>query len=192
MRHNNRLGKSEEYIGPGEYYASTDDIIISTLLGSCIAVALYDISQPVGGLNHFMLPFPKSKENSEFSTSAKYGINAMEILINAILKEGGKKNKLRAKVFGGSAVLDYKKEATYNIPRMNIEFVFRFLETEHIPVDSYSVGGSLPRKIHFFPQTAKVLMRFSHSGNSGLIRRENIYSHKLLEETKNAGKPILF
>ena len=192
MRHNLQFDKPEKYIGPGDFFASGEDVIISTLLGSCISVALYDQTALVGGLNHFMLPFSKVKDPSLASDSTRYGINAMEVLINALLKSGARRERFHAKVFGGGSVLDYHKEATYNVPKMNIHFVFAFLETERIPVDSYSVGGPLSRKILFFPQTAKVLMRFGKKGHASIFERENRYSLKLQEVTKNAGKPIIF
>lgn len=189
---NIHFNKLEKYIGPGEFYASRDDVVISTLLGSCISVALYDSELLLGGINHFMLPFPRPAQEESVSTSAKYGVNAMEILINDILKIGGQKKKLKAKVFGGSAVLDYHKEATYNIPKMNIAFAFEFLDTERIPVEAYSVGGTRPRKIFFFPHDARILMKYSNSASPELAKRESQYSHALLEQTANAGKPILF
>lgn len=192
LKHNAQFDRPEKYIKPGDFFSSSDDIIISTLLGSCISVALYDQHRRIGGLNHFMLPFPKGSAQNEFFGSSKYGVNAMELLINSILKMGGDKKTLRAKVFGGSTVLDFKTEATYNIPKMNIDFIFSFLETERIPVDSYSVGGVLPRKILFFPYESRVLMKFSKTSYAGLEEREEKYTHKLLEETENAGKPILF
>lgn len=192
LRANHQFNRPEKYIGPGDYYSTTDDIIISTILGSCISVALFDARHFVGGLNHFMLPFPKRSELEPYSANSKYGVNAMELLINDILKKGGEKRALRAKVFGGSTVLDLEREATINIPKMNIDFVFNFLETERVPVDSYSVGGALPRKILFFPREQRVLMKFSKASIVGLERREAQYSHKLLEATENAGKPILF
>jgi len=192
LKMNVHFNKPEKYIGPGEFYASRDDVVISTLLGSCISVALYDSQQLLGGMNHFMLPFPRSALGESVSTSAKYGVNAMEVLINDILKKGGQKNKLKAKVFGGSAVLDYHKEATYNIPKMNITFAFEFLDTERIPVESYSVGGTRPRKIFFFPHDARILMKYSNSSSPGLVKRESQYSQTLMEQTGNAGRPILF
>jgi chemotaxis protein CheD len=192
LRANHQFNRPEKYIGPGDYFSTTDDILISTILGSCISVALYDVRHSVGGLNHFMLPFPKRAELDPYSPNSKYGVNAMELLINDILKKGGEKPALRAKVFGGSTVIDLDREATINVPKMNIDFVFNFLEMERIPVDAYSVGGALPRKILFFPLEQRVLMKFSRSSLVGLERREAQYAHKLLEDTENAGKPILF
>ena len=111
------IERSEIYIKPGEFHSSVNDVVISTLLGSCISVALYDLSVPVGGMNHFLLPFPKNTDDHLYSNSAKYGINAMEVLINDILKKGGRKKNLHAKVFGGSTVFDLRKRAVYDIPR---------------------------------------------------------------------------
>lgn len=192
LRFNAQLNRPEKYIQPGGFYSSRDDIVISTLLGSCISVALYDRALPIGGLNHFLLPFPKGTDAALYGVSSKYGVNAMELLINDMLKKGGEKRRLRAKVFGGSTVINLQREATYDIPKMNISFVFEFLETERIPVDSYSVGGVQPRRILFLPHEARILMKFSKASASSLVKREGRYSHALLEETENAGKPILF
>lgn len=182
----------EKIIGPGEFYATSEEMVISTLLGSCIAVALFDSGAKAGGLNHFMLPSPKATEDALSSTSARYGVNAMEVLINDLVKKGACKKALRAKVFGGSAMIDYEKEVSFNVPRMNVAFIFEFLETEKIPVDSYSVGGALPRKIFFFTHTAKVLMRFTKIEGTSIGKREMKYAQTLHESTANAGRPILF
>jgi chemotaxis protein CheD len=116
----------------------------------------------------------------------------MELLINDLMKKGVPRSSLRAKVFGGGTSLSLTKEATYNIPKMNIEFIFGFLETERIPVDAYSVGGSKPRRIHFFPATGKVLMKYPHLGGNALARRESKYQMELREATDNAGRSVLF
>lgn len=192
MKLNLQFGKPEKYIGPGEYFASGDDIIISTLLGSCISVALYDTRLGTGGLNHFMLPFPKDLNGNGLSESAKYGVNAMELLINEMMHLGSERRTLRAKVFGGSTAMKLTSSAVYDIPKMNFEFAFSFLAMEKIPVDSYSVGGSLSRRIVFFPHAARVLMKYSSLSVSALEKREERYAHALFEETKNSGKPILF
>lgn len=192
MRLNAQFSLPEQYVLPGEFYSSRDDIVISTLLGSCISVVLYDLSVPVGGLNHFMLPVSRSPKGDEEADRAKYGVNAMELLVNDILKKGGEKRRLRAKVFGGSTVISLGKEAAINVPKMNIEFVFWHLDVERIPVDAYSVGGTLARRILLFPKTARVLMRFSGSESSVLARREAAYSNRLREQERNDGRAILF
>ncbi len=192
LRFSALFNKDEKYIEPGEFYASSADIVISTLLGSCISVALYDASLHLGGLNHFMLPFKKLSGYGEEETKAKYGIHAMELLINDIMRRGGRKKNLRAKVFGGSSILAFQGKAAYDIPKMNIRFAFEFLETEKIPVDSYSVGGLKGRRIYFFPDDARVMMKYSDFSAGSLIWQETQYAHRLMEETENSGKPVLF
>lgn len=139
-----------------------------------------------------MLPVPKDPSSNPLSAEARYGINAMELLINDVLLKGARRGFLRAKVFGGSSMIDLGREATFDVPRMNIQFVFDFLDRERVPVDAYSVGGDRPRRIHFFPRTTKVLMRFSDRGGRGISGRDARYSHALLESFENAGRPILF
>lgn len=192
MKFNSQFCKPETYIGPGGYFASGEDIVITTLLGSCISVALYDARRCVGGLNHFMLPSRREAGSPVFTESGKYGVNAMELLINEMMRLGADRGSLRAKVFGGSTAINLTRSAVYDIPKMNVEFVFSFLSLERIPVDSYSVGGSLPRRIVFFPREAKILMKYSSLAVSALEKREERYFHALLEETQNAGKPVIF
>lgn len=182
----------EKIIGPGEFFASREDIVISTLLGSCISVALFAPGRGIGGLNHFMLPFPQYSESSILSSNARYGINAMEVLMNELFKLGVRRAELRAKVFGGSTMLDIGTGDQLTVAQKNIRFVFEFLDTEKIPVDSYSVGGALPRKIYFFTETAKVLMRFTKTEAGTLNKREAKYTQSLQESSRNDGKPILF
>ena len=189
MTTNPHFGIPEITIAPGETAVSSEQVVISTLLGSCIAVALFDRVMHAGGLNHFLLPFPKS--GSVFSDAGRYGVHAMELLINDLLKLGVKRERLHAKVFGGSAMLSHREQAVYNVPKMNIQFIFEFLDLEKIPVDSYSVGGNLPRKVFFFPDTGKVLMRFTKKTLPALERRETEYSLELQEKT-NGQRPRLF
>ncbi len=192
MRFNARFSRSEHYIGPGEFHSSVDDIVIATLLGSCISVALYDLSVPVGGLNHFMLPYQRAGQVNSEAPSSRFGVNAMELLINDILKKGGSKKRLRAKVFGGSTMIVASAAPIIDVPKMNIDFAFSFLDVERIPIDSYSVGGTAPRRVYFFPTTAKVLMKFSQTTGTAIARRESTYSHMLQERARNDGRPILF
>ena len=146
-------------IHPGEYHSCGSDSIISTLLGSCVAVALCDPVRQVGGMNHFMLPGKIGNADIYQTDSGKYGINAMELLINAILKRGGRKEAFVAKVFGGGAILPVSPMRKTNIAQDNIAFAFRFLETEGIKTLSYDVGGTMARKILLFPDSGRVLVR---------------------------------
>ncbi len=139
-----------------------------------------------------MLPVPKNPSPDIDSEEARYGVNAMELLVNDLLRKGVRREALRAKVFGGSSMIDLGRAATFDVPRMNIRFVFDFLERERVPVDAYSVGGNRPRRVFFFPQTAKVLLRFSDRGERAVSGRDTRYSQELQVSFSNAGRPILF
>ncbi len=210
---NARFGLKERYIGPGEWYASSENIIISTVLGSCIAVVLFEPLRAGGGLNHFMLPGLHDRPGLKppematgttgqgsggfYTGTARYGVNAMELLINDCLKLGLDRKRLRAKVFGGSKVLGLpggaRSSDSQGVGDQNIAFIKRFLADEHIPVEAWSVGGYLPRRIYYFSQTGKVLMKYSYSQAIGPVaRRERRYAHKLDEQSSFDGSATVF
>lgn len=180
-------------IHPGEYLASSDDIIIATVLGSCISVALRDAKAQVGGLNHFMLPGYFDDKSHFESQSAKYGMYAMEVLINDLLKLGCRKDRLRAKVFGGGSVLGRGSDRQNKVPKSNIDFVFDYLKTENIPIDSSDVGGRAARKILFFVQDGKVLLkRITGSFVTAVDIEERDYLDRIKRRQEAAGDVTLF
>jgi chemotaxis protein CheD len=144
---------------PGEYFATKDDTILSTVLGSCIAVGIFDPEARTGGLNHFMLPGDLGSSDFVRSPNAKYGMYAMELLINELIKLGARRTALKAKVFGGGSVLRFSGGAGSRIPGNNIDFAFEYLSREGIPVLASDVGGDEPRKIFFYARTGKVLLK---------------------------------
>lgn len=146
-------------IHPGEFYATREDTVISTVLGSCVAVGLFDASTGIGGLNHFMLPDAMSENGLIASPQARYGMYAMELLINELMKLGLRKADMKAKVFGGGSVLKAMNGAAARLPRSNVDFAFEYLAKESIPVLASDVGGWRGRKIFFFPRTGKVLLK---------------------------------
>ncbi len=158
-------------IHPGEYFLTEDDTIIATVLGSCIAVGIYDPEAGIGGLNHFMLPGELARADIVRSPNAKYGMYAMELLINDLMKLGVRRSSMRAKVFGGGAVLRLKEGKT-SIPRSNIEFAFEYLAREGIPIVASDVGGREPRKIFFFARTGKVLLKRIEARLIALVEKE--------------------
>lgn len=128
----------------GEYkYSSDPNTVLTTVLGSCVACCLYDDVAQIGGMNHFLLASGGENDTSQL----KYGLNAMEVLINQILKGGGQRKDLKAKLFGGAAITD----AFAKIGKSNGAFALEFLENEKIPCVSHSLGGSSARRIRFFP-----------------------------------------
>ncbi|MFW5994838.1 MAG: chemoreceptor glutamine deamidase CheD [Spirochaetia bacterium] len=177
-------------IHPGEFYATTEDEIIATVLGSCIAVALFDRGTGVGGLNHFMLPGSLGKNQFFTSGSGKYGMYAMELLINDLLKAGARRPSLRAKVFGGGSVLRAGPAGGgKSIPQSNIDFAMEFLKTEGIPIDSSDTGGVNARKILFFPLSTQVMLkRLGTTGRSAVEHEEEEYLAKLQTNRPKSGE----
>ncbi|MGO8695509.1 MAG: chemotaxis protein CheD [Rectinemataceae bacterium] len=159
-------------IHPGEFYATRKDAIISTVLGSCVSVGLFDSVSGIGGLNHFMLPGEMQREELIVNPNARYGMYAMELLINELLKMGLPKACMKAKIFGGGSVLRLPDGSATRIPRSNVDFAFEYLRKESIPVLASDVGGLLPRKIYFFPRTGRVLLKRIGGAVAGLVERE--------------------
>lgn len=145
--------QAEQTIVLGDVLATRGPATIKTLLGSCVAACLYDPETGVGGMNHFCLP-----GGGDEGANARYGAYAMELLITAIMKKGGDRSRLRAKVFGGGKVLRVESEHL-NVGAKNAEFVLRFLNTEGIPVVAQSLGGDRGQIVKFQPHTGRALAK---------------------------------
>lgn len=146
---------------PGEFQVSDEEIIISTVLGSCVSVALYDPLNRQGGMNHFLLPGADHISVDDLfliKDETRYGLYAMEILLNNLMKLGSYKGNLKAKVFGGSNMF-YTKDHRGGIGSMNSEFALKFLQNEGIPVISSDTGGHFGRKILYFPKEGRILLK---------------------------------
>ncbi len=162
---------------PGEYAVGEAGEMIVTILGSCIAACIYEKVLGIGGMNHFMLPFEKYKNRSGEnnvtdykSLTARYGNVAMEMLINEIIKKGGMRYNLEAKIFGGASITD----TSTDIGAENIAFVREYLAIEKIKILSEDVGGFLPRKIYYNPTTNDVYVKRIERANAGdIIVAEN-------------------
>ncbi len=140
----------------GEYHASNTPVIISTLLGPCVAVCLYDKVRKIGGMNHILLP--GGAPDRVDIIDSRYGINAMELLINQMMKLGADRYKLTAKVFGGAAILS-AISSEFNMGMKNVESVISFLEIEKIPIINYNFGGVDSRRIYYHSDTDEVLIK---------------------------------
>lgn len=132
------------HITQGEFATGTSEtVMISTILGSCVSACLWDPVAGVGGMNHILLPDgPREGGGGQGS-----GVNAMELLINAIIKQGGVKTRLQAKLFGGGKMISRFSD----VGQRNGEFALSFLEAEGIPCQSQSLGGDQARRIQFWP-----------------------------------------
>lgn len=163
---------------PGEYFVTNQEMLLVTVLGSCVAACIRDNNSGIGGMNHFMLPDGGGDQDSPMSSSARYGTFAMEILINQLLKLGARRANLEAKVFGGGNVLDGLTIA--NVGQRNADFVLKFLATEKIRVIAQDLVDIYPRKVYFFPKDSKVMVKkLKNTHNDTISRREKDYSSRL-------------
>mgnify|MGYP004701372425 FL=1 len=163
---------------PGEYFATTSDTLIVTVLGSCVSACIRDRQSGIAGMNHFLLPNDGSGQDNLLSESARYGAYAMEILINHLIKLGARRDYLEAKVFGGGNVL--KGFSAINVGERNAEFVMDYLALERIPVVAQDLLDIYPRKVYFFPDTGQVLIRKLKSlHNNTIMDRESAYRMQL-------------
>lgn len=163
---------------PGEYYATARNMVLVTVLGSCVCACIRDKVSGIGGMNHFMLPDSGQDRNNPLGESARYGTYAMEILINQLLKMGAKRGNLEAKVFGGASVL--RGFTVNNVGERNAEFVMQFLKTEKIPVLAKDMLDVNPRKVYYFPTTGLVRVKnLKQVHNDTIISREAAYNTRL-------------
>lgn len=163
---------------PGEYYVTDKDMLLVTVLGSCVAACIRDCYSGIGGMNHFMLPDGGADAGSPLNASARYGTYAMEILINQLLKLGARRCNLEAKVFGGGNVLDGLTVA--NVGPRNADFVLKFLQTEKIRVIAKDLVDIFPRKVYFFPKNSKVMVKkLRNIHNNTISQREKDYRQRL-------------
>ncbi len=168
----------------GEYRVATGPTdVLTTVLGSCVSICMTDPMAGVGGMNHFLLPGDPERPRSE----AHYGINAMELLINGLLKAGARHARLQAKVFGGANATGSR----FPVGKANADFAFWFLHNEGIPCVGQDVGGRHARRLRYWP-------------HSGLAQQMLLPNATLPEETvggaavrqrvapPGAGEPDLF
>jgi chemotaxis protein CheD len=167
---------------PGEFYVSDQEEMLSTVLGSCVSACIHDVRRGIGGMNHFMLPEPVGERDSWSSTvgrAARYGSDAMEQLINAILKAGGQRVDLRVKVFGGGRVLARMSD----VGQRNIDFVQRYIAAENLALVASDLGDVFPRQVQFFPQNGRARVRLlRRSDDVALVAGESGYLKRLAND----------
>jgi chemotaxis protein CheD len=174
---------------PGEYYVTTDGEMITTVLGSCVSACIRDRLLGVGGMNHFMLPEAgPSRSGDCVSKQARYGSYAMERLINEIIKHGGKRENLEAKLFGGGQVLANMTD----VGSRNIDFVREYVRQEQITVTAEDLGSVHPRRVVFFPSSGRVMVkRLLRLENDTICEREKRYQEEI-SQPKQTGEVELF
>lgn len=185
-----RMRKRRVAIHIGGLYASRNPAIVETILGSCVAVCLYDAEAKIGGMNHILLP--GKADMQFFDSSARYGINAMELLINRIMTLGGRRDRLLAKVFGGAHVLP-SISLRNGMGAKNAEFVLEFLELEGFTVVSSDLGGFDTRRVYFHTDNGDVfLKRIPPVRYLDFVVQERRLVHRVRKEAHEVGDVTLF
>lgn len=157
------------HVGQGEHHVSADpDVVITTVLGSCISACIRDPEAGLGGMNHFLLP--DGDDCGDTEAARRYGVNAMERLINSLLGAGARRDRLEAKLFGGASLFDRLR----NIGSENAAFANRFLQAEGIAVVGGHTGGHLARRVRFWPTTGQAQQRLLSDADPGVFVRERI------------------
>ena len=176
---------------PGEYYVTRSDEAITTVLGSCVSACIRDPVTRVGGMNHFMLPEDNAIRDpgAPVALATRYGSNAMESLINDVLKLGGLRERLEIKIFGGGRVLAHMAD----IGARNIDFVRDYLSTEGLRTNAQDVGGEQPRKVVYYPTEGRVRVRkLRPIENRGVSDRERLYFDSIRNTHDGGGDIELF
>lgn len=144
------------HVVQGSHYVSDDaSTVLTTILGSCVATCITDPIRGVGGMNHFLLPEGSPDEKQQM----RYGSHAMELLINGLLKMGARKDRMEAKIFGGSSMHDGLEK----IGLANIKFAKKFLSDEGISCVASSLGGRDARRVRYVPRTGQAWQMFVRS-----------------------------
>ncbi|MBI4978535.1 MAG: chemotaxis protein CheD [Spirochaetes bacterium] len=177
----------------GEHYVTAEDRIISTLLGSCVAVCLYDPVTHVAGMNHFLLANRRYAKDVPMvlSEAGRYGVNAMELLINAMMNRGADRRRLKAKAFGGGAVFDSanRNDAFMCVGEVNSRFILEFLKNENIELLAADLGGSEGRVIHMHARDFSVYMRkIKRMAAERVLKAEHQYWREAIEERERGMK----
>ena len=160
---------------PGDYYVTTEDEMITTVLGSCVSACIWDSVIGIGGMNHFMLPETSqqrlnNRAEEVVGNASRYGNYAMEHLINTILQNGGKRKNLEVKLFGGGKIV----ATLSDVGARNIRFVLDYIDMEALKLVSHDLGDIYPRKVNFFPKNGRVRMKkIKHLHNETIVQRES-------------------
>lgn len=151
---------TKKFIHVGEIHIGARATEISTILGSCIAVCLYDNIHRMGGMNHYLVPL----WNENGLQSPKYGNISIPRLIESMVNVGCDIHNMEAKLFGGANVIDVASEEMM-IGRKNILIAKEILREYGIPITAHDVGGDKGRRIMMRSDTGKIFLKYTKKGN---------------------------
>lgn len=190
--YSHKLKKRVVMLMAGEYFATQDGEVLYTVLGSCVAACIYDKEKKVAGMNHFLLPGIVRPEEILSSEVGRYGMFAMELLIGELIKLGARREGLQAKIFGGGNVLRFRN-GDGDVTGSNIRFAKKFLDLEGIPTAKEDLGGNSGRKILFFSDSNRVLLkRFDTKTERQFLHDEESYKKRVFQKRLEKSPVKLF
>ncbi len=143
------------YLHPGQLYATSEPAVVTTILGSCVAVCLYDPLTHIGGINHFLLPVTCAEGQS----STRFGNVAVPDLVGKVVKLGAERKRLQAKLFGGANVIEAFRDRENHLGTQNIRIARELLEIATIPIVGEDVGGRKGRKLIYITDEGAVWIK---------------------------------
>jgi chemotaxis protein CheD len=187
-----KFGKPLYILYPGDYFATLDDCVLGTVVGSCVAVCLYDTERGIGGMGHFIVPGAIGTEGIIVDEIARSGITSMEFLLGEIVKLGGDRRYLRAKIFGAGYLGG--KGKMKNIADGNIRFIYEYFTLEKIIVDRSDLGEDFRRRIYFSPKDGVVYRQIlkNNEDSSEFVKLEKEYIDTVFRNKKRTGRVVLF
>jgi chemotaxis protein CheD len=190
--YSDRLKKTVIMLMAGDYLATQNGEVLYTVVGSCIATCIYDKERKVAGMNHFLLPGMVRPDEMLSSEVGRYGMFAMELLIGELIKLGARRESLQAKLFGGGNVLKFRS-SDGDVTGSNIHFAKKFLELEGIPTMKQDLGGNGGRKILFFSDSDRVLLkRFNIEKEERFFQDEEAYKRRVFQKRLTKSPVMLF
>lgn len=158
-------------VKPGEFYIARSNMVLTTVLGSCISACIYDPQAGYGGMNHFMLP--ASHSNADMGRSLRYGLFAMEQLINELMKHGCSRERMQVKLAGGGEMM----RGYSSVGQQNINFIMQYIQDEGLNLLADDLGGDRARRVAYFPIEGRMLVnKLDHREDQRLIEEERSYS----------------
>ncbi|HNV48845.1 MAG TPA: chemotaxis protein CheD [Spirochaetota bacterium] len=178
---------------PGEFYATKEDCVISTVLGSCMAVCLFDVAKRIGGMGIFIVPGTIGTSGIISDAIASKGIGDIELLLGEIVKIGGDRRYLKAKIFGAGYPADSSSQME-QVMNSNIKFIYEYFTLENMTVERSDLGGEFRRRLYFFPWTGKVYRNIlqNNEESSEFIKLEQEYIDSEFRQKEKFGRVILF
>lgn len=189
---NNKLGLPTYVLFPGEQFVTSENCFLSTITGLCIVVCLYDSRLRLGGMGHFVVPGTLGTEGVIRDEVAEHGIYSLELLMADIVKAGGDRKELTAKIFGTGHLKD--SHMSEEIISSNIKFIHDYFKLENIKVEKEDLGGDFRRKIMFKPKTGEAFRKkLKHNEvGSEFIELERQYINEIFENKEIKTNVTLF